>query len=667
MADSVKDAVRNFWRDWSIRHDMHSAGLTGRLFPTWDRLSGALIDTLAERGVDASLILAGRDAALPGAYGLGRSAWDLVAVKDGIPLGAIKFTAQNSQSVGNNFNNRVQELMSIAFDVRRQYDSRELYEFQPYLGLFFILEAGNRVDTPVRKPPDVYARLGDAITYKGRLGETFKQFCSDGLYDGIAYVLSDGGENPSFEEPRPEMSVDHFVADFAGQVLALAELRGNASITPAEFSEMLSRRDDGHEVVTGRTSIPVAELAQSPKEARDEDGSATRFYGTSGVQIGSGNVHHGNPARADIGGMPLTPASGEAGSRYRGHAFISYVREDSGEVDVLQHMLEAAGIPVWRDTASLWPGEDWRAKIRGAITRDALVFIACFSSHSAARRTSYQNEELLLAIDQLRRRRPDDPWLIPVRLDDCDIPDFELGAGRTLASIQRADLFGANRDAAGRRLVEAIHRLLGHPALSDAESSRPAEGAGSVADTLARIELERRKAELTPLFRLRCEPWTAGNDVDLRLRVQFTGPTSLGRIDGITITIRDDHFRRGEGTLTAGGPTREQIKEQIWGPYRFRPGTGPDEARADATGRITVYDAELPVGEELPYLLERTRPPFWATSMTHESWKEQRGPVIRLLLEPWRDDYGEWRLPCEIDLSADHDPHFAGWVADVRP
>src|ERR1051326_6358918 len=96
-----------------------------------------------------------------------------------------------------------------------------------------------------------------------------------------------------------------------------------------------------------------------------------------------------------------------ADSPYRGHAFISYVREDSGEVDVLQRTLEAAGIPVWRDTASLWPGEDWRARIRSAITRDALVFIVCFSSRSAARRQSYQNEELLLAIDQLRRRQPD--------------------------------------------------------------------------------------------------------------------------------------------------------------------------------------------------------------------------------------------------------------------
>jgi hypothetical protein len=57
-----------------------------------------------------------------------------------------------------------------------------------------------------------------------------------------------------------------------------------------------------------------------------------------------------------------------------GHAFISYAREDSPRVDQLQQMLKAAGIPEWRDTAGLWPGEDWRAKIRHAITDNALVF-----------------------------------------------------------------------------------------------------------------------------------------------------------------------------------------------------------------------------------------------------------------------------------------------------
>jgi uncharacterized protein YwlG (UPF0340 family) len=144
-----------------------------------------------------------------------------------------------------------------------------------------------------------------------------------------------------------------------------------------------------------------------------------------------------------------------------GHAFISYVREDSRQVDQLQGTLQAAGVPVWRDTRDLWPGEDWRAKIRRAITNNALVFIACFSQASLSRGKSYQNEELTLAIDQLRLRPPDDPWLIPVRLDECEIPDRDIGGGRTLTSIQRADLFGNRSDESAERLVAAILRILG--------------------------------------------------------------------------------------------------------------------------------------------------------------------------------------------------------------
>jgi len=142
------------------------------------------------------------------------------------------------------------------------------------------------------------------------------------------------------------------------------------------------------------------------------------------------------------------------------HAFISYVREDSVEVDALQRSLEAAGVPVWRDTSDLWPGDDWRLRISDAIKRDALIFIACFSRHSAAREESYQNEELALAVDQLRLRRPGVPWLFPVRFDDCAIPYYELGAGRTLASFQRADIFGDRRNEATARLVKAILRIL---------------------------------------------------------------------------------------------------------------------------------------------------------------------------------------------------------------
>jgi TIR domain len=177
-----------------------------------------------------------------------------------------------------------------------------------------------------------------------------------------------------------------------------------------------------------------------------------------------------------------------------GHAFISYVREDSHNVDKLQRALEAAGVSVWRDTADLWPGEDWRAKIRRAITDDALVFIACFSTRSAARVKSYQNEELVLAIEQLRLRRPDIPWLIPVRFDDCDVPDFDLGGGRTLASIQRADFFADSRDVGIARLVAAVLRLPGRRSPDGGMTNEEWDAFAEASRAARAAEIEARRA-----------------------------------------------------------------------------------------------------------------------------------------------------------------------------
>ncbi len=161
-----------------------------------------------------------------------------------------------------------------------------------------------------------------------------------------------------------------------------------------------------------------------------------------------------------------------------GHAFISYVREDTEAADRLQQALQAAGILVWRDTADLWPGQDWRTRIRRAIIDDALVFIACFSRKSVSKETSYQNEELTLAVEQLRLRPPGDSWLLPVRLDDCEIPDREIGGGRTLASIQYLDLFGDRQaEVLMARLVGTVMRKLSQSGSRSSASGRPIDPA----------------------------------------------------------------------------------------------------------------------------------------------------------------------------------------------
>jgi hypothetical protein len=145
----------------------------------------------------------------------------------------------------------------------------------------------------------------------------------------------------------------------------------------------------------------------------------------------------------------------------RGHVFIAYAREDSQHADRLQRSFEIFGLRVWRDTTNLWPGEDWQAKIRRAITTDALVFVACFSRASVSRPKSYYNVEIALALEQLRQFRPADSRFIPVRLDDCEIPELDIGGGRTLGSIHRIDVFGHQSDESIARLTATILRLLG--------------------------------------------------------------------------------------------------------------------------------------------------------------------------------------------------------------
>ena len=160
-----------------------------------------------------------------------------------------------------------------------------------------------------------------------------------------------------------------------------------------------------------------------------------------------------------------------AGSSVQGQVFISYVRENSDRVDWLCRVLEAAGIPVWLDTAQLWPGQDWRAVIRRAIREDSLAFLACFSSQSVSQSRTYQNEEIVLAINEMRLRPPDQSWLIPVRFDDCQIPDRSIGGDQMLSDLHQSDLFGDNCQRNADRLVEAIRRILSRD--STTPSPRP--------------------------------------------------------------------------------------------------------------------------------------------------------------------------------------------------
>jgi len=183
-------------------------------------------------------------------------------------------------------------------------------------------------------------------------------------------------------------------------------------------------------------------------------------------------------------------------------------------------------------------------------------------------------------------------------------------------------------------------------------SDSAAARSNAAAETMAEIERGRQYRELTPRLRVTITGSNPGVD-DLTMHVELVGPPALVQLDKLTVTIRDDHHRRGDSlTLPAGndGPTRDDIKRHIWGPYMLRPQVGPHNARADITGRTVVYEDPLPVGEELPFPLEPTRPARWMHGTTPDMWRKERGSTIRVLFLAEHNTYGIWRLPAKIDV-----------------
>jgi hypothetical protein len=121
------------------------------------------------------------------------------------------------------------------------------------------------------------------------------------------------------------------------------------------------------------------------------------------------------------------------------HIFVSYVHENEEQVKKLSEALREHGLEVWLDRDSIFPGIRWKDAIRQAIKNGAF-FIACFSVEYEKRDKSYMNEELMLAVDELRQFPTNRPWFIPVLLSECHVPALSIGGGQTLLDFQWVNL-----------------------------------------------------------------------------------------------------------------------------------------------------------------------------------------------------------------------------------
>jgi hypothetical protein len=136
--------------------------------------------------------------------------------------------------------------------------------------------------------------------------------------------------------------------------------------------------------------------------------------------------------------------------------FLAHAREDKPQVRELYADLTARGLDPWLDEVDLVAGQIWKEEIPRAI-RQAGIFLACLSSRSAGK-VGYVQNEFRLALSAFSERPPGSIYLIPVRLDECDVPDLQIpDRGLSLQDIQWVDLW---EEGGFDRLVKAIERAL---------------------------------------------------------------------------------------------------------------------------------------------------------------------------------------------------------------
>lgn len=129
--------------------------------------------------------------------------------------------------------------------------------------------------------------------------------------------------------------------------------------------------------------------------------------------------------------------------------------EDAAAARYLAAVLRHNGIRPWLDKNDLTPGTSWKTQLRSAI-QSGNAFIPMFSRAWETRQRTVANDELMIAIDELRKRPMHRAWFIPLRINECTPHDYDIGPNLQLSDIQRADVPEQGWPEAMTRLLKVL-------------------------------------------------------------------------------------------------------------------------------------------------------------------------------------------------------------------
>jgi hypothetical protein len=121
-------------------------------------------------------------------------------------------------------------------------------------------------------------------------------------------------------------------------------------------------------------------------------------------------------------------------STHKANIFLIHAHSDKETVHKLYQRLAKDGLNVWLDAERLQPGQDWQNEIRNALLKCDIVLVCL--SQGFDKQHGYRHEELKLALEKANFLPNDEVFIIPVRLEECDMPE-------SLRHLHRVDLFKA--------------------------------------------------------------------------------------------------------------------------------------------------------------------------------------------------------------------------------